>query len=41
MVKRFNFVEKSLKNEGKSLKDASLEEMDTYWKEAKKFDYEF
>ncbi|GAB6078386.1 nucleoside triphosphate pyrophosphohydrolase [Hydrogenobaculum acidophilum] len=40
MVKRFNFVEKSLKQNGKSLKEATLEEMDMHWKEAKKFDYE-
>ncbi len=40
MTKRFNFVEKSLKQEGKNLKEATLEEMDKYWKEAKKFDYE-
>ncbi len=40
MVKRFNFVEKSLKQNGKSLKEATLEDMDIYWKEAKKFDYE-
>jgi len=40
MTKRFNFVEKSLKQNGKSLKEATLQEMDIYWKEAKKFDYE-
>ena len=40
MIKRFNFVEQNLKDKGKTLKEATLEEMDGYWKEAKKFDYE-
>lgn len=34
-VRRFNFIEKSLKNNNKSLADASLEEMDALWNEAK------
>lgn len=40
MIKRFNYVDKSLKQMGKNLKDASLEEMDKLWQESKKFDYE-
>jgi len=40
MIKRFNFVEKSLKQEGIALGEASLEKMDSCWKQAKKFDYE-
>ncbi len=40
MVKRFNYVDKSLKQRNRSLKEASLEEMDRLWQEAKKFDYE-
>ena len=32
---RFQYIEKSLKEKGVSIKDASLEEMDTLWEEAK------
>ncbi len=32
---RFRFVEEKLKQQGKALKDASLEEMDVYWEESK------
>ena len=34
-VKRFNYIEDSLKSRGKSLFDANLEEMDALWNEAK------
>ncbi len=34
-VRRFNFIEESLKKKNKSLEDASLEEMDVLWNEAK------
>jgi XTP/dITP diphosphohydrolase len=34
-TRRFNYVEKKLKEAGRSFKDATLEEMDTYWEEAK------
>lgn len=40
MIKRFNYVDKSLKQRNVNLKDASLEQMDKLWQEAKKFDYE-
>ena len=33
---RFRHIEKRLKEQGKSLKDSTLEEMDTFWNEAKK-----
>ncbi|MFV1884258.1 MAG: nucleoside triphosphate pyrophosphohydrolase [Balneola sp.] len=32
---RFRYVEEKLKEQGKSLKDSSLEEMDMYWEESK------
>lgn len=32
---RFRYIEEKLKEQDKALKDASLEEMDTYWNEAK------
>ena len=35
-VKRFNYVEKELKKRGKSLNDATLEEMDSLWEKAKR-----
>lgn len=35
-VKRFNHVEHCLHSQGKSLQDASLEQMDELWEEAKK-----
>ncbi len=34
-IRRFNFIEESLKKNNKSLADASLEEMDALWNEAK------
>jgi len=37
-IKRFNYLEKRAKDEGKSLSDMSLTEMDVYWEEAKKLD---
>jgi len=37
-TKRFKFVEKEIEKTSKSLKDSSLEEMDYYWEQAKKFD---
>lgn len=36
--KRFQFLEVEATNNGKSLKDMSLEEMETYWEKAKKMD---
>ena len=35
-MKRFSFVEKKLKEQGKKLGQASLEEMDKFWEESKK-----
>jgi tetrapyrrole methylase family protein/MazG family protein len=35
-VKRFDYVEKQLKKQGKSLSKATLQEMDTLWEKAKK-----
>jgi XTP/dITP diphosphohydrolase len=35
-IKRFNYVESKLKEQGKTFQDTSLEEMDKYWNEAKK-----
>lgn len=35
-IQRFQFIEKTLREEGKSLNQASLEEMDKIWEEAKK-----
>ena len=35
-IKRFNYVESKLKEQGKTFQDTSLEEMDNYWNEAKK-----
>jgi len=37
-TKRFNYVEKEIKKTSKSLKEASLEEMDIFWEKAKQFD---
>ncbi|MEM9895983.1 MAG: nucleoside triphosphate pyrophosphohydrolase, partial [Bacteroidota bacterium] len=34
-IKRFQFLEKALKEEGKELSEMSLEEMDVYWEQAK------
>jgi len=35
-IKRFNYIEKRLKDEGKKISESSLEEMDGYWNESKK-----
>ena len=35
-IKRFNYIEEKVKQEGKSLHDMTLAEMDVYWNEAKK-----
>ncbi len=37
-ISRFNYMEEKIKGQGKSLADASLEEMDVFWNEAKKFE---
>ncbi len=37
-IKRFEYLEEKTKQQGKSLKEMSLQEMDVYWEEAKKFD---
>lgn len=37
--KRFRFMERSAKSMGKSLKDMTLEEMESLWLKAKEFDY--
>ncbi len=34
-IHRFNYVEQRVKDQGKELKDVSLEEMENYWQEAK------
>ncbi|MFN0729022.1 nucleoside triphosphate pyrophosphohydrolase [Polaribacter gochangensis] len=36
-IKRFQFLEKAAKKEGKELSNMSLTEMDVYWNESKKF----
>lgn len=36
-IKRFNFIEEKLKENNKSITESSLEEMDKYWEESKKF----
>ena len=35
-IKRFQYLEKAVKNEGKSLSEMSLAEMDVYWEASKK-----
>ena len=35
-VKRFNYVEKNIKEKGKKIGESNLEEMDFYWNESKK-----
>ncbi len=35
-IERFQYLEEKAKNEGKNLKNMSLEEMESYWNEAKK-----
>jgi ATP diphosphatase len=37
-TRRFRFIEDSLKSKGRQLKDASLEEMEALWKEAKRLE---
>jgi len=37
-IKRFSFIEESLKRENKPFSEATLEEMDLYWEEAKKWE---
>jgi MazG family protein len=37
-LKRFGYLEEKTIKSGKSLKDMTLDEMNTYWEEAKKFD---
>lgn len=34
--KRFRYIEQKLKEQGKTLKDSTLEEMDVFWEEAKR-----
>ena len=34
-IKRFQYIEKELKKEGKKITDSNLEEMDKYWEESK------
>jgi len=35
-IKRFNFIEDSLRRQGKTISDSTLEEMDYYWEQSKK-----
>ncbi len=35
-IKRFGYIEKSLKEKGRKISDSNLEEMDFYWNESKK-----
>lgn len=35
-TRRFNYIETRLANEGKTLRDASLDDMETYWEASKK-----
>lgn len=37
-IKRFSYVEQCILSQGKTLKDVSLEEMDFFWDEAKKYE---
>ncbi len=37
-ISRFGYIEKKIKESGKNLIDSTLEEMDKYWEESKKFD---
>lgn len=37
-INRFKYIEKQLKNKGKTVKDSNLEEMDALWNEAKQSD---
>ncbi len=36
-VKRFNYIEEKLKKKNRSITESSLEEMDKYWEESKKY----
>jgi len=38
-IKRFQYLEQKAKNEGKDIKKMSLDEMESYWQEAKKNNY--
>ncbi len=35
-IKRFNYIEKKVKESGKAINESNLEEMDRYWNESKK-----
>lgn len=37
-ISRFNYMEQKIKDQGKTLADSSLQEMDVFWNEAKKLD---
>ena len=37
--RRFHYIEEQLNNQNCRLEDASLEQMETLWKEAKKFEF--
>ncbi len=37
-IKRFQYIEEKVKNDGKDIVKASLEEMDKYWEESKDYD---
>jgi MazG family protein len=37
-IRRFGYVEKKIKDQGKNLADSNLQEMDKYWEESKKMD---
>lgn len=39
-IRRFNYMEQRVREQGKSLKEVTLEEMEEYWKEAKKRELE-
>ena len=38
-ISRFTFIEKKANEEGRNIKDLSVEEMDNYWEEAKKLEH--
>ena len=37
-VKRFNFIEESILNQGKSLSESTIDEMNALWEDSKKYD---
>lgn len=37
-ISRFSYIEKKIKESGKSLSESTLEEMDKFWEESKRFD---